>query len=1164
MPRLSNLEIQLNSAKKDLISIQKRMDPRTFASYIRKINSTSRKDVAKKLADEIRLIKNKPAPQKPLTTANIKKQAKANIELQRAVVAPRVLASAPLTKPARVNVLRNITQPTARQVLNRQPKFVKQTLIDRVRFFTKYDFHYINIRTEEQFYNAIRNAITRFPQATSVSIHLKHIEGANRVRSISLTANDLATYDEFKEALNRIVQGNFVGSDAVNLAEDEIIYDHFALASAVIAGNGSSDKMIFEVEGIEESKRQVGKKTMGNKDCGKICLTKLVEEGSDAMIELQSKNSSEFRTMDGLVKFIKDWELPINVMANSFLLKKVHSEIVNNGEMKRIIIKDKKGNEKKYVCSKMDIGEDVEIVYFNLNYKATSTIIFDEFNEHFDIIKNNVIKMYDNIYLSSCCRVIKDDVILFSPRQANINNKAIKEVELRYLFFDYETVIDFEKSSCMQEYSLSVLNLNNSQLELLTKADDEKNEKTVAEIRKHQCMTFLGFDCSIQFIKWVLEHQMDTAFVFVGFNNANFDNFILLDSLLRYNEVNTEFSIGDIFYNGSQLLDFYVSGRHNTFDIHKHLMGSLKANCDSFKINCCAKKSFDHNKAQQLHLEGKLIEFITDNDELKEYNEYDVLATAVLFCKYRRALSEIPATKPYAPLLHSIKTIGSLIYKVFDASKATKKFDLPKLSFEQYTDLQKSKIAGRVELFNGIQKVEERLVSTDVCSLYPYVMSVAPVYYPCGKMINTDKYMGPDTIGFYYCDIDQSNLRASNLPKIYARKTAIENDWGHEVVLENYLISNVMIELLKKYNCGVVIKNGFYFTEKKKSCDMFDFLLDFMKAKNEQDTKKKNKDDTYNSALRETLKLLMNSLSGKVIEGLHTEKTQDVNSVAEYEKLKDKSRSINFINAIGNKIFITYEVDAETIINKQRPIYLGVLIYDYAKSYMYENSYSKVGLDQLLYTDTDASKFRYSKFMSWKRWVDDNNIQVPHHPEVELIDERYKNHKIYQSDSKVFGSFEDELEEMVGEKYTFYCVEKKSWCYAVDGKSKFRFKGLNGSALLLSLGEDFVEQKTIKHKAKGGKEAWEEVKYQIAENTELEVYNFAQNNKHLAIEAKNELNFFERIYTTGEAYLLCNSFRKIVKNSAHNVVLGDDDRYNNLMNKVQVNYMMKHINLYKK
>ena len=294
-------------------------------------------------------------------------------------------------------------------------------------------------------------------------------------------------------------------------------------------------------------------------------------------------------------------------------------------------------------------------------------------------------------------------------------------------------------------------------------------------------------------------------------------------------------------------------------------MGSLSANCKSFKINCCSKKSFDHHKAQQLHEDGLLIDFITDNDELKEYNEFDVLATAVLFCKYRKALNDIDATKPYASDLHNVKTIGSLIYKVFESSKVKKEYDLPKMDFKQYSDLQKCKIAGRVELFNGIQKVEERLVSTDVCSLYPYVMSVAPVYYPCGELVNTQEYMGDDVLGFYYCDIDQSNLKAMNLTKIYARKTEIENDWGYDGVLENYLVSNVIIGLLKKFNCGVVIKNGFYFTEKKKSCDMFDFLLDFMKEKNEQDTLNKNKYQLYNQALRETLKLLMNSLSGKVI-----------------------------------------------------------------------------------------------------------------------------------------------------------------------------------------------------------------------------------------------------------------------------------------------------------
>lgn len=1047
------------------------------------------------------------------------------------------------------------------------PRFVKRTLLDKVKFFTKYDYEYENINTEEEFYNAIKDALRGFPDATSVSIHIRNKESGNKFRSISIRTQLFDTYQEFKDELDRIIQGNFVGSDAVNLVDDEIIYNHFALAEARIAnqkGHGVSDKMIFEVCGIEESSRTIRGKAIGNRDCAKQCLLKLVKD-RDVLDDLEKTPLKDISSLDGLKSFLQKWDLNINIVCNSFLLKRGVREIVESGEKKRIPVKDKKtGMEFKYISGLINLERDVEVVYKRQVNGAQSTIIFDEFNQHYDIIKDNRMKLCDDVYITLSGWVIKKDIVLFTPRQLNINSNSNIATETRYLIFDYETIIDFKKSSCMQEYSLSILNLTNDELEELTTADENKNIEVVNKIRKDKCITFLGYDCSKKFIEWVLKNQTNTAFVLIGFNNTNFDNFILLDSLLRYKDEVQDFSVSDIFYNGSQLLNFYMCGRHNTFDIHKHLMGSLKNNCESFKINCCAKKSFDHNKAQQLYLDGKLIDWITDNEELKEYNEYDVLATAVLFCKYRRALGEIKATEKYSKQLHNIKTIGSLIYKVFEDSKTNKKFDLPKINYQQYKDLQKCKIAGRVELFNGVQKVEERLASTDVCSLYPYVMSVAPVYYPCGKVVDTNKYMGADVIGFYYCDIDQRNLKSLNLPKIYCKKSEIENNWDHNEVLENYLISNVMIELLKKFNCGVVIKNGFYFTEKMKSCEMFDFLLDLMKAKNEEDTKKKNKDNAYNPALRETLKLLMNSLSGKVIEGLHSEKTQDVNSVAEYEKIKEKSKSINFINTIGNKIFITYELDEETLISKQRPIYLGVLIYDYAKSYMYNYSYSKVGLDQLLYTDTDASKFRYSKFLEWKRDIDDNDIRVPHWEEVEKVDERYKTHRIYESNSKVFGSFEDELEDMVGTDYKFYCVEKKSWCYAVDGKAKFRFKGLNGSALLLNLGEEFIEKRTIKHKSKDGDDGWEEVKYGIASDKEIEVYNYAQDNKNLAIEGGNELKFFEQIYSTGEAYLLCSSFRKIVKNSAHNVSLGEDDRYNNLMNKVQVNYMMKHINLYKK
>lgn len=1219
MPRISEKNKLRQIAINNLRTVKKSLPIQTYNKYLKDLSSTNRKDIIAKTNNEIEKSKilveqnKKLGITKKLTAPIIKKEKafivqdttfatydnKRQKRLEEAKVLREKIAEEKkkaesikenktlkqkllMDVKKQETVLKKIDKAMVKSEVKKQEKIkqleeaekiakmpegeekdklIKMKKTDDIKFYKRYAFKY-NIDysdntddMEKQLYKNIMDANTKV-DAQFVIIYLKQ-KGDNKIYGRTFKIGSIKDYDDFIYRLNTSRNGikndKGVGSDAWDIDNLELVYDEFALAITQIGGNGSSDKMMFNVVGIESKKDE----------CGYLSL-------KECDFEYEG-NKRDLINLDKFLEVLQVNDLKINVICNSFLMKRTYREIEKN-EKKKMEVDCLNKRTERLTVYKISLEKDIELVYLREVEDAQYTIIYDEFNSHYDVIKNNDIQLCDDVFFSYGS-IIKNCKEIFTPRELNVNNhsKPKDKTTLRYLVFDYETVIDFDAKNCMREYSLSVLNLTNEELEALTDADERNDLDTVNAIRQKCCMTFLGFDCSMEFIHWVLENQENNCFIFLGFNNANFDNFILLDKLLSQKTIvdsdgmHVEYRVSDIFYNGSQLLNFHLNGIHNTFDIHKHLMGSLKDNCDSFKINCCAKKSFDHNKAQELYLNGELIEFITDNDELKEYNEFDVLATAVLFCKYRRALSGIEATKKYAKDLHNIKTVGSLIYKVFEDSKRTKNFKLPKLSYKYYDDLQKSKIAGRVELFNGVQKVEERLVSTDVCSLYPYVMSVAPVYYPCGdKIIEVEEYQGDDVLGFYYCDIDQSNLKGMNLPNIYAKKSEIENDWSYQGVLENYLISNVMIGLLKKYNCKVVIKNGFTFPEKKKSCEMFDFLLDFMKAKNEQDTMKKNKNVQYNSALRETLKLLMNSLSGKVIEGLHCEKTVGVETVAEYTKIKDKAQSINFINAIGNKLFITYEVDAEKICQKsQRPIYLGVLIYDYAKRYMFENSYSKVGLDQLLYTDTDASKFRYSKFIAWKQWVDDNNVQVPHWQEVEKIDERYKNHKIFEFGSKVFGAFEDELEEMLGTQYTFYCLEKKSWCYSVDGKSKFRFKGLNENARLLTLEENFIDKRTIHHKAKQDLPAIDETKYFIKPHTQIEVYNWYNENKDLSI-GDNTIKFFERIYSTGEAYLLTSSFRKIVKNSAHNVVLGNEDKYNDLMNKIQVNYSMKHINLNKK
>ena len=160
----------------------------------------------------------------------------------------------------------------------------------------------------------------------------------------------------------------------------------------------------------------------------------------------------------------------------------------------------------------------------------------------------------------------------------------------------------------------------------------------------------------------------------------------------------------------------------------------------------------------------------------------------------------------------------------------------------------------------------------------------------------------------------------------------------------------------------------------------------------------------------------------------------------------------------------------------------------------------------------------------------------------------------------MFGSFEDELEDCIGDEYLFYCLEKKSWLYSYkkDDKwnSKYRFKGLNGSAQMLTLNEPFIGSKVINHKNGN-----DEVKFYIKPESEYQVYKYYLEHKQNNIEKGNEIKFFDKIYTTGTAFVLCNSFRKIVKNSSRNIEVEDEAGYNSLMNKIQVNYNIKKIQI---
>ena len=536
-------------------------------------------------------------------------------------------------------------------------------------------------------------------------------------------------------------------------------------------------------------------------------------------------------------------------------------------------------------------------------------------------------------------------------------------------------------------------------------------------------------------------------------------------------------------------------------------------------------------------------------------------------------------------------------------------------------------------MFHGVQRILELMCSLDLCSMYPFVMAVLKgAYYPCGEIIGVDEYV-KDKIGFYYCDIDQSNLKENNLPNIYPKKDyaikadgtqgeLIGNDWATTEILKDYMISSVMIEQLQKYGCGVIIKKGIIFTDKMRGCDLFEFILEFMMKKNEQDIYKKTKNGLYNGALRETIKLCVNSLSGKVIEGLHLEKTEmttayefqqlvsrmgddddnedddeeieiikkscrnktdkancknDHTREIYYNKLlqntlkkrkpkkKKQVESINAINFIGNNVFTSYKLSEEDEISKQKPIYLGVMVYDYSKCYIYDTLYAQVGLKDLVYTDTDAGKFRESKLRDVLPYLTNN--EVPYWEKVLEYDERYKGHKLYDPNSKVFGSYEDEMDELPNNDM-FYCFQKKSWVIIdrkaylnrkpnFDGKEtsfKMSFKGVPKNSIMLPLlendGYDWLKKKYKK----------DSLDFELEIIDDKKCLDYYVNGTRIK---DNLIEFCEELYDKKYIYVLTQNFKRVVKNNCRNVIsLDDKDKFNIMNNTIQVQPIIKKITIH--
>jgi hypothetical protein len=714
-----------------------------------------------------------------------------------------------------------------------------------------------------------------------------------------------------------------------------------------------------------------------------------------------------------------------------------------------------------------------------------------------------------------------------------------------YIYIDYETVVDFSDDNVVVPASIQFYVDTLQQPEVAKpdyamlakcskeyrKQEEDKYRQAVlqAEIAHNEkvrdkTVISYGRNCTQALID-VIQKMRNTAVTVVTYNGARFDNFILYRELQRL----APDTVGGEFFVKNELLTFtFGNGLHSTIDLYKHLHLSMKDACDGFQIKGIKKGNIDFYKIQEKYDELETEEFdkyLAENKEFKEYAINDIVCLQALLHKYVTTVRKmaigsngecdedgnVPVGRRIDPL--KFQTYGGMMKKVFSNHLHHNKISMPQIKdYKVFEDLRKSRTGGRVQLFNEFERINQRIVSMDASGCYVYCMAVMKdAWYPCGEIVQCDKYesMPADKIGFFYCtDINQKKLKVKIIPK----KSKGENAWGHnEVIKDEMLLSTVVIDDLKAEKCTLKIGSGFYFSDRVKGCDLFEFLLPLMSHKSKQDILKEKKDPDYNPALRTILKSFMLILSGKLAEGLYRTKTVVIKP-DKFQQLDKADPTMTIHDVVGSSIVCDIAIDEKTAMKKSKPIYLSTLIYDYSHRYM-NTMYKMFKPKQLICTSTDSLKVRHTDYLKVEKQLLATPLQ--HWPEVEKYDDRYKTAKMLALTSvdKVIGSFVDEY---VDKDYAYGLFFRKG-CYYLSGEKdkNITYSGISGNDVPLSSIDEYKDL------------------------TAQEMNTYYHTAKTINDDPDK---FFNNYFDKKETYVMCQSLRRDSSRNEHILPHSKDDK----------------------
>ena len=568
--------------------------------------------------------------------------------------------------------------------------------------------------------------------------------------------------------------------------------------------------------------------------------------------------------------------------------------------------------------------------------------------------------------------------------------------------------------------------------------------------KQTECKTqiFISGDKSSarQLIDWFnQESKAGRTYNVLAHNGGRFDYYFFISSL-----TSAELLECEMHFRATTIISINYRG-HLFKDSACFLTDSLKNLSKSFKVTDGKITKFNIHGSeitseQLCFYQPKLgfDSFIdlqnTDKDFWQLYEKYclyDCIALFQIWEKFSECVnSMIEKVSPYllskCPLMAST-TIGSHSKKIIvEVNKYSGKINKYKEDMELFAGISyDKKQTGDVKVFGaylcnqvidykkynflckfkrgGISHSHKMgmhytgITGVDIASQYPASLIYSMI--PTGKSEWVEEYE-KYKYGFYW--IKNCKFNSYKLKPVANSISDLSLDWATNDMNELYVDSYMLAYLMDNY--GLVkfdVVKGLVSNKEISSRKIFGrYIETFYEEKKLQDKYKADGNALYNEALRSTIKLYLNSLTGKLVE-----------NPARHFSLKFDDTSLKTINGQGIKQTFNKEKVNDWIV-------AGIMVYSYSKRLLFE--YIKClpnNSDDVIHIETDGIYFS-----------------------SQLLGDFSKNLNQYKGDYPC--KFGEDLGNLKIEKTTeagqvAYYLGKKFYCITMeDGKNIMRIKGI--------------------------------------------------------------------------------------------------------------------------